>query len=234
MQKVLVIIPAYNEEESITDVIFSVKSLYPDFDVLVINDASTDETGALAEKSNQAIVINLPFNLGIGGAVQCGLKYASKYNYQYALQFDADGQHLITEIDKIYRPVLNGESDCMIGSRFVQEDESFRPSSIRMIGIRMLRFFSYLYTKQKITDQTSGFRAFNRKAIEFLAEHYPGDYPEPAVIILLAKNGFSIKEVFTQMRERQGGVSSIPLWRGPYYIIRVLLSMTMAAMRFKI
>lgn len=233
MRETLVIIPAYNEAETIVEVISSIKAAYPEFNILVVNDGSTDETGTLAKSTKKAVVINLPFNIGIGGAVQCGLKYASKNDFQFALQFDADGQHLISEIQKILKPVMNGEADCMIGSRFVQASKSFRPSSVKMLGIRLMRFFSYVYTKQQISDQSSGFRAFNIKAIRFLAEHYPGGYPEPEVIVLLAKNGFIIKEVFTQMRERQGGVSSIPLWKGPYYIIRVLLSMTMAAIRSK-
>ena len=111
--------------------------------------------------------------------------------------------------------------------------QNYQPNSMRLIGIYILRFFSFLFVKQRIADQTSGFRAYNRKTIEFLAEHYPVDYPEPELIILLGNNNFRMKEVFTQMRERQGGVSSIPSWKGPYYIVKVLLSMAMAALRSK-
>jgi len=128
---------------------------------------------------------------------------------------------------------MNGEADCVIGSRFIQKAQTYQPSSFRLLGIYILRFFSFLFVGQRIADQTSGFRAYNRKAIEFLAAHYPVDFPEPELIILLGKNEFIMKEVFTQMRERQGGVSSIPTWKGPYYIVKVLLSMTMAALRSK-
>ncbi len=231
MEKTLVIIPAYNEEETITEAILSVKSTYPAFDVLVVNDGSTDRTSILAKKTEMAFVIDLPFNVGIGGCVQSGFKFADKYNYSFALQFDGDGQHLISEIEKILLPIRKLEYDCVIGSRFIQNGTHYKPDVFRLMGIRILRFFSFLYTRQQISDQTSGFRSYNRRAIEFLSEHYPGEYPEPELIILLGRNGFKMKEVFTEMRSRQGGVSSIPLWKGPYYIIRVLLAMTMAALR---
>jgi hypothetical protein len=140
---------------------------------------------------------------------------------------------MIHEIKKLIQPIINNEVDCVIGSRFIQKTESYRPTSFRMLGVYLLRFLSFVLIRQWISDQTSGFRAYNKSCISFLAEHYPGEYPEPEVIILLGRNDFKMKEVFTQMRERQGGVSSIPLWRGPYYILRVGLAMKMAALRSK-
>ena len=232
-EKILVIIPAFNEAASIVEVVTAVNQEYPTFDLLVVNDGSADETGKLAERTQLAFVINLPYNMGIGASVQTGFKFAKKFDYQIALQFDGDGQHMIEEISKIIKPIMNGEADCVIGSRFIQKAQTYQPSSFRLLGIYILRFFSFLFVGQRIADQTSGFRAYNRKAIEFLAAHYPVDFPEPELIILLGKNEFIMKEVFTQMRERQGGVSSIPTWKGPYYIVKVLLSMTMAALRSK-
>ena len=229
--KILVIIPAYNEAESIGKVISSFEQNRPELDLLVVNDGSSDETSDIVRKHENVKLIDLPFNLGIGGCVHCGFIYAATNNYDIAIQFDGDGQHLISEIEKILDPVLEGEVDCMIGSRFVQDLESFRPTSIRMIGIKLLRAISFLLIRQGISDQTSGFRAYNEKCIEFFAEQYPDHYPEPELIIMLGRHGFKIKEVFTQMRERQGGVSSIPVWKGPYYIIRVLLAMFMAYLR---
>lgn len=233
MKKILVIIPAFNEQASIVDVISAIKQEYLKMDLLVINDGSSDNTGNLAEQTNQAFVINLPYNMGIGASVQTGFKFAKKNDYQIALQFDGDGQHLIKEIIKIVEPIENDEADCVIGSRFIQKSQTYQPTSLRLIGIYILRLFSFFFVRQRIADQTSGFRAYNRKAIEFLASHYPVDFPEPELIILLGKNNFRLKEVFTQMRERQGGVSSIPTWKGPYYIVKVLLSMAMAALRSK-
>lgn len=233
MEKVLVIIPAFNEAASIVEVISAIKQEYPTFDLLVVNDGSADETGKLAEKTKLASVINLPYNMGIGASVQTGFKFAKEHDYPIALQFDGDGQHMIEEIIKIIKPIMAGDADCVIGSRFIQKTQTYQPKSFRMIGIYVLRLFSYFFVRQRIADQTSGFRAYNRKAIEFLATHYPVDFPEPELIILLGKNGFRMKEVFTQMRERQGGVSSIPTWKGPYYIVKVLLSMAMAALRSK-
>jgi glycosyltransferase involved in cell wall biosynthesis len=231
MSKVLVIIPAYNEADNIVDVVSEIKHSFPTYDIVVVNDGSKDNTGELAEQTNLAYTINLPYNMGIGASVQTGFKFAMKHSYDITLQFDGDGQHVIEEIKKIIQPIERNEADCVIGSRFIQKTENYKPTSLRLLGIYILRFFSYLYVNQKIADQTSGFRAYNRRSTEFLAVHYPIDYPEPELIILLARNKFRLMEVFTQMRERQGGVSSIPAWKGPYYIIKVLLSMTMAALR---
>ncbi|MCF8230128.1 MAG: glycosyltransferase family 2 protein [Bacteroidales bacterium] len=231
--KVLIIIPAYNEEDNIVGVIHEIHEDFPNFYILVINDGSIDNTSELARSTGLARVIDLPVNMGIGAAVQTGFKYAHKNGYDITLQFDGDGQHMVKEISKIVDPVIQGDVDMMIGSRFVQNLESYKSQPVRRLGIKIFNFISYLLIRQRIKDQTSGFRAFNKELIGFLAKYYPVDYPEPEVIILLGKNGFKIGEVFTQMRERQGGASSIPLSRGPFYMTKVLLAMFMAALREK-
>jgi glycosyltransferase involved in cell wall biosynthesis len=234
MNKILVIVPAYNEADNIRTVILKLHAENEKWDVLVINDASSDNTSRIARETGNAEVIDLPFNLGIGGCVQTGFRYARYHNYDYALQFDGDGQHSAKEIHKLLEIVINDEADVAIGSRFRRKHNGFKSSSPRRVGIRLFEWFSYLLIRQHITDNTSGFRAYNRKAVRFLADHYPSDYPEPEVVILLGKNGFRMKETFTQMHERKGGVSSIPLTKGPYYMIKVMLAMFMSAIRSKI
>lgn len=234
MKRILIIVPAYNEKDNIGKVIHKLYAENRNWDILVINDASTDNTSAIARETGHAEVINLPFNLGIGGCVQTGFLYARNKDYNFALQFDGDGQHSAEEIHKLLEIVMKKEADVAIGSRFSRKHDGFKSSSYRRIGIRIFEWFSYLLIQQRITDHTSGFRAYNRKAIHFLADHYPSDYPEPEVVILLGKNGFKIKETFTQMHERKGGVSSIPLTKGPYYMIKVMLAMFMSSIRSKI
>lgn len=231
--KTLIIIPVYNEAENIQQVIGALVAEKQPWDILVVNDASTDNSAEIARKTGLAEVISLPFNLGIGGSVQTGFKYARNHRYDIALQFDGDGQHRVEEIFKLLNIVRFGEADVAIGSRFNRKHDGFRSSPLRRMGIKIFEWFSFILIRQRVTDHTSGFRAFNRKAIEFLAENYPSDYPEPEAVVLLGKNGFIMKEVFTQMRERQGGISSISAFKGPYYMIKVLLSMFMASIRSK-
>jgi len=233
MNDTLIIIPAYNEAENIDSLVQKLKHADGSWDILVINDGSTDNTSKLAKASGKAVVIDLPFNLGIGGCVQTGFKYAKLYNYEYALQFDGDGQHKIEEINKLLNIVKNKEADVAIGSRFVQKHGGYKSTSPRRLGIKIFEITSYLMIRQKITDNTSGFRAYNKKTINFLSENYPTDFPEPEIVIMLGKNKFKIKEIFTQMQERQGGVSSISLAQSPYYMIKVLLAMFMASIRAK-
>ncbi len=231
---ILIIIPTFNESANISGLIERVKETYPGWDILVVNDASTDGSGGIAESTGKAFVINLPYNLGIGGSVQTGFKYARNKGYQIALQFDGDGQHKVSEIKKLVKPLKDGEADVVIGSRFNRKSDGFKTQYVRRIGIKIFEWFSFLLIRQKITDHTSGFRAYNRKVFCFLADNYPTDFPEPEVVILLGHNGFKMKEVFTQMLRRQGGASSIPLAKGPYYMIKVMLSMFMASIRSKI
>ncbi len=198
-----------------------------------MNDGSTDNTGALAESTGLAGVVNLPYNLGIGASVQTGFKYAYEQDFDVALQFDGDGQHQVEEIEKLLEIVTKNEADVAIGSRFNKEHSGFKSQLLRRVGIKIFEYFSFVLIRQRITDHTSGFRAFNKRTIAFLKDNYPLDYPEPEVVILLGRNGFKMKETFTQMLERQGGISSISITKGPYYMIKVLLSMFMASIRSK-
>lgn len=233
MNKVLVIIPAYNEEETLGDLLHELKSKNGYFDVLVVNDGSIDDTSLVASSVNGVEVVDLPYNMGIGASVQTGFRYAWEHNYDCALQIDADGQHKVDEIDKLIHLIDNENADVAIGSRFTREHDGFKSAPLRRLGIRIFEYVSFVLIRQRVTDHTSGFRAYNRKAIGFLKDNYPMDFPEPEVVILMGRNGFTIKETFTQMLERQGGVSSIPVTKGPYYMIKVLLSMVMASIRSK-
>jgi glycosyltransferase involved in cell wall biosynthesis len=233
-EKILIIIPAYNEEANIKNVILALKKANSNFTCLVVNDGSKDNTQKEAEASKLAITIELPSNLGIGGAVQTGFKYALYHNYDYAIQFDGDGQHLPGEIPKILTPLYKNECDACIGSRFIKKTDGFQSTFMRRLGIKFFETLTNMLIKQKITDSTSGFRAYNKKSIAFLAAHYPTDYPEPETIILLGKNGFRVKEVSVEMQERQGGQSSISGLKSARYMIKVSLAILMAARREKI
>ena len=232
--KKLAIIPAYNEERIIVSVIDEIKEFDESIDILIINDASTDRTGETAAACGRAIVINLPCNLGIGGTVQTGFKYAARYGYDIAFQYDGDGQHIASEISKLIRPLELHEAEVVIGSRFCQNHKGYRSTLMRRMGIRVFKIVNSLLVRQWICDNTSGFRAYNKRAIEFLSKNYPGDYPEPEAVILLGRNGFRMVEVFTEMRERPEGDSSITAFRAVYYMFKVLLAIFMCALRPKI
>ena len=229
--KTLIIIPAYNEEKNIESTIKDIRSSSIEADILVINDCSLDNTQTIVEKIKDIVTINLPINLGIGGAVQTGFKYARNNDYDIAVQFDGDGQHKASEIKKIVQPLINNDVDVMIGSRFLIKESSFKSSFMRRKGIFIFKCVNKLLTGQTITDNTSGFRAYNKKTIAFLAKYYPEDYPEPESIVLLGKNNFRMKEVSVDMQERAFGKSSIYGWRTVYYMLKVLLGILMAALR---
>ena len=231
--KILVAIPAFNEKDTIELVLKNVNNVCPDFDILVINDCSIDNTSELAKSTKLATVIDLPLNLGIGGAVQTGLKYAFRNNYDCMIQFDADGQHRAEDISKLVDMVKSGEFDVAIGSRFIGDSKLFDSDLLRRIGIRFFEAISLILIQKRIRDHTSGFRAFNNETIRFIMDEYPVDYPEPEIIVYLAKNKFVVKEIFTQMYSRQGGVSSISVFRGPYYMFKVFIAMLMAVLRPK-
>lgn len=231
---ILILIPAFNEAENILPVLRMLEKGAEYYDILVINDASDDDTGELARSTGTTRVIDLPFNLGVGGAIQTGFKYAVENKYAIVLQFDADGQHQVQEIRKLVEPILNDETDVAIGSRFLTRNNGYRSTLSRRFGIQIFQWVSSLLIGKRITDCTSGFRAYNRKAIEFLADHYPGDYPEPEAVILLGKNHFRIMEVSISMLKRQGGKSSITIFNSPYYMTKVTLAMIMTAVRSRI
>jgi len=223
LNRILAIVPAFNEEENIASVISDLNGA--SIDILVINDASTDDTSHIARSTGAAEVIDLPVNLGIGGAVQTGFKYAARNRYNIAIQFDGDGQHKAGEIKKLTGPIATGGADVVIGSRFLGGGKGFKSTFSRRLGIRLLQVICRIIIGKKITDSTSGFRAYNRRAFEFLSDFYPEDYPEPESVVLLGKEGYRILEVPVVMGERKGGSSSIHGLLSFYYMIKVILSM---------
>ena len=221
--KTLVIIPCYNEQDSIVRVIDNLKSNAPQVDYLIINDCSTDNTEKIL-KENGFNYINNPINLGIGGGVQAGYKYAQQYGYDIAVQMDGDGQHDPRYLAKVIQPVEDGVYDMAIGSRFI-EKEGFQTSFMRRFGINIISAFILVLTGKRIKDTTSGFRACNRKLIEFFAANYADDYPEPEAIMACVASGYKVGEVAVVMEERQGGVSSIRSLKSAYYMIKVCLAL---------
>ncbi|MBX7151256.1 glycosyltransferase family 2 protein [bacterium] len=228
MARLLIIIPAFNEEKNIDRVIERVRNVGPQLpagvsmDIAVINDGSKDRTKEVAEKTG-AMVLDLPFNVGIGATVQTGFKYAAENHYDMAVQVDGDGQHDPQFLPALIEPVLNGNADMVIGSRFI-DNQGFQSTFIRRLGIRIFYAVNSLIIRQKITDNTSGFRAYSAKAIQLLADEYPSDYPEPESVIILGLRKFRILEIPVVMKEREGGRSSITLFRSLYYMIKVLLA----------
>ena len=221
--KVLIIIPAYNEEASIASVVRDIRSQCPDYDYVVINDGSFDKTEQIC-KENGINHISLPINLGIGGTVQCGYIYAMENNYDAAVQFDGDGQHDPKYIKKLLEPLIVGQADLVIGSRFV-EKKGYQTSFIRRLGIRLIRQVIKLCCGVSILDTTSGFRAANKNLVRLYARNYPFDYPEPEAIVAAVLSGFRVEEVAVEMKERQGGVSSINPLRAMYYMIKVPIAL---------
>lgn len=222
MSKVLLIIPAYNEEESLRSLIEEIKAVCPEVDYLVVNDCSSDDTERLLEELG-ANYITLPCNMGIGGAVQSGYRYAAQNGYDIAIQIDGDGQHDVRFVKDMVKLIEDKQADVVIGSRFIDK-EGFQSSQARRIGIRILSVLIRLMCGAKVKDVTSGFRAVNRRFIELFAENYPDDYPEPEVIVTTKLYGAVIKELPVVMRERTTGKSSINLKRSIYYMIKVSLA----------
>jgi hypothetical protein len=220
--KILVIVPAYNEEGSVGKVVEEVHTHLSQVEVLVVNDGSTDLTSEIA-KSKGAIVLDLPFNLGIGGTMQAGYQYAYEKGYDIAIQVDGDGQHNPKEIGKLLKALEEKKIDMAIGSRFIG-GLGYRSSTMRRIGISIFSQVISMIVRQRITDPTSGFRASNRKAIQLFASNYPQDYPEPEVVILLHQCHLKMEEVPVGMSERYSGESSITKIRSVYYMVKVLLA----------
>lgn len=224
--KTLVIIPAYNEEEAIVETINNLKKCCDGMvDYVIINDCSKDNTLKKCNENNFN-VINLPINLGIGGAVQTGYKYAYRFGYDIAIQMDADGQHDPKYISEIIEKIKAG-NDMVIGSRFI-EKSGFQSTFVRRIGINLYSKIIKLFTGKVIKDTTSGYRAVNKKIIKIFANNYPVDYPEPETDAFIAKNKFEIFELPMQMKERDTGSSSITPIKSIYYAIKVGLAVTLA------
>ena len=229
--KILAIVPSFNEEENIRGVIESIRDSNPSIDILVVNDGSHDRTGDVARSSGFVQVIDLPCNLGIGGAVQTGFKFARRRGYDVAFQFDGDGQHVASAIDTILEPIWENRADVVIGSRFCGANDGYRPGIARRLGIKVFEVANFLLIGQRVMDNTSGFRAYNQKAIAFLARNYPMDYPEPEAVLILGKNGFRLREVPVRMEERKKGRSSISGIWSFYYMTKVLLALIVCWMR---
>lgn len=229
--KTLVIIPCYNESENIVNVIENLKKNAPDVDYVIVNDCSTDNTEAILKEHNFNYVNN-PINLGIGGGVQVGYMYARDFGYDIAVQMDGDGQHDPKYLSKVVAAVADGTYDMAIGSRFI-EKEGFQTSFMRRLGINIISMMILLLTGKRIKDTTSGFRACNRKLIEFFSRSYADDYPEPEAILACLVNGYSVGEVAVVMEERQGGVSSINTIRSMHYMIKVCLALIVVRILIK-
>ena len=224
--KILVIIPAYNEEKNIINVVHNIKEHCPNVDYVIINDCSKDNTKKVIEE-NGFNYIYLPVNMGIGGGVQTGYKYAVDNDYDIAIQIDGDGQHDPKYINKLIQPIIDGEANMTIGSRFI-EKEGFQTSFMRRVGINFLKVLIRICCGVVITDATSGFRASDKELTKRFSEVYAQDYPEPEAIIDSVVNGFKVKEVPVIMHERQEGESSINAVKSVYYMIKVSLAIILS------
>jgi glycosyltransferase involved in cell wall biosynthesis len=225
----IAIVPAYNEEGNIGRVVDELRAFDAGLDVVVVSDGSSDRTVQVAAEHG-AHVVQLPFNLGIGGAVQTGFKYAWENGYELAVRCDGDGQHDPTELPKVLAPVLAGEADIVVGSRFAG-DETYRPSVSRRIGIRLLALVVSSIARQRVTDTTSGFQALNRNALALFAADYPHDYPEVEGMVMSIRHQLRLREVPVRMREREHGQSSITALRSIYYMAKVLLALFVGLFR---
>jgi glycosyltransferase involved in cell wall biosynthesis len=221
-QNILVIIPACNEEGSVGKVVEEVKAHLPKVDALVVNDGSSDLTSEIA-RSSGAIVLDLPFNLGIGGAMQAGYKYAFEKGYDIAIQVDGDGQHDPKEIPKLLHVLEEKKADVVIGSRFIGDSE-YKATVMRRLGGLILSKAISMIVGQKLTDPTSGFRAANQRAIHLFSANYPQDYPEPEALVLIHQCGLLMKEVPVKINQRYSGESSITKLRSIYYMVKVVLA----------
>lgn len=240
--KVLVILPAFNEEASILDTVSELRRVAPWVDPLVIDDQSEDDTLRLCREAGIA-VISLPLNLGIGGGVQTGYRYAVEKEYDIAVQMDGDGQHDPAMLPDLLAPVLDGHADIAIGSRFVADRErgrnemdaaGFRSTVLRRVGIRFFERLFRVLCGVRITDATSGFRACNRRGMRLYLADYARDYPEPEAIMTALRNRLRVVEVPVRMRERTGGVSSIRRFKSVYYMLKVSLAILVSAMKPRI
>ena len=227
--KKLVIIPAYNEEVNLEKTINDITENAPGFDYVIINDCSTDNTLEMC-RHHGFHYLNLPVNLGIGGAVQTGYRYAFYHGYDLAVQFDGDGQHSAAHLEDMAKVLEKSGADMVIGSRFI-EKEGFQSSGLRRVGIRYFTMLIRLLTGKTITDPTSGMRMVNRKLLEKFTNEYPKDYPEPESVVTILSENYKVKEVPVIMNEREEGVSSISLRNSVYYMIKVSFAILIARMK---
>lgn len=220
--KILIIIPCYNEEENLPEVLENIRKNKKDIDVLIVDDCSGDNTKNLCAENRYAY-LTLPFNLGVGGGVQTGYLYAKENNYDIAVQMDGDGQHDAVFLEELISPIESNEADCVIGSRFL-EKSGYQSSFCRRMGIRLLEFLIWICYGKTIKDATSGYRAVNRKYINLFSQEYAQDYPEPEALALLLRHKGRVKEVPVEMHERMHGKSSISSLKSLYYMVKVSLA----------
>lgn len=225
----LIIIPAFNEESNIEKTVSAIKKTAVDFDYVVINDCSGDHTREICKK-NGYNVVNLPINLGIGGAVQTGYKYAYEHGYDVAVQVDGDGQHDPEFLSLMADYLMDHKLDMVIGSRFI-EKRGFQSSKARRMGIVFFSCLIKLLTGKRITDPTSGLRMIGRNAMGLFATDYPRDYPEPESVVAVLRRGMKVEEIPVIMHERTGGVSSISLKKSVYYMVKVTLAILIERIR---
>jgi glycosyltransferase involved in cell wall biosynthesis len=223
------VVPAYNEAGSIGAVVAEIRAADPELEVVVVDDGSTDATAELAGAAG-ATVLSLPYNLGIGAAVQTGLQYASENEFDLAVQIDGDGQHDARELTQLLAPIVSGEADIAVGTRFAG-DRFYRPSVARRIGIALFAGLVSLIVRQRVTDTTSGFRAMNRRGIRLFATDYPHDYPEVEATVLVFRHRLRMVEVPVTMRQRETGRSSITVFRSLYYMGKVSLALFVGLLR---
>lgn len=228
-QKVLIIIPAYNESSNIERVVNKVRDA--GYDYVVVNDGSSDDTLAICRK-NRFNVLDLKENLGIGGAVQAGHKYAAQHGYDIDIQFDGDGQHDIAYVPDLLKAIEAG-ADLAIGSRFVSPEDGFQSTFMRRVGIRWLSFWIRVFAGRRFTDPTSGFRACSRRCIDLYCRDYPMDYPEPESIVTAIKHRMAVCDVPVVMHEREGGESSIKALSSVYYMLKVSLAIAIVGLSRK-
>ncbi len=226
----LAVVPAYNESATIVSVIESLRDNAPRFDVLVVDDGSTDDTAGLARMAG-ARVVSLPFNLGIGGSVQAGFEFARAQNYDYLAQVDGDGQHDAAELRRLVAAMDGGDVDMVCGSRFLTDDYHYPAPISRRTGIHIFAFLLSRIVNGRVSDPTSGFRLYNRRAIDLFASDYPHDYPEVEAVLMLHHHRLRMREVPVKMYVRGGGRSSISNGKSAYYMVKVLLALLVGLAR---
>lgn len=228
--RIVAVVPAFQEEGAVGGVVAGIRAFDPAIDVVVVDDGSTDGTAAAAAAAGAAVV-RLPFNLGIGAAVQTGFKYALQHGYDTAVRLDGDGQHDPTQLAALLAELERNEADVVTGSRFVGEGGSYRPPLARRVGITWFAKLVSILTGQRVTDTTSGFQALNHKGITLFATDYPSDYPEVEATLLVLRHRLRLREVPVEMREREHGISSITFLRSVYYMLKVTLALLVATAR---